>query len=70
MSCVGTYSNHLSRQQADLRQFMVDEQLALDPNMDYHSIEGLRSEVKEKLAKIRPTTVVRAYDRFRSGVAN
>jgi tRNA U34 5-carboxymethylaminomethyl modifying enzyme MnmG/GidA len=49
---------------------MVDEQLALDPNMDYHSIEGLRSEVKEKLAKIRPTTVVRAHDYFKSGVAN
>lgn len=54
----GTYSAQLFRQQADLRYFMADEQFALDPDMDYHTVDGLSSEVKERLFNIRPTTLV------------
>jgi len=51
------YNLHLRRQEADLRFFHEDENLALDPYIDYHSVEGLSLEVKERLAKVRPTSI-------------
>ncbi|KAI8977779.1 glucose-inhibited division protein A subfamily [Trametes punicea] len=51
------YSSHLRRQEADLRVFMEDESLALDPQLDYNTVEGLSSEVKERLFKVRPTSI-------------
>lgn len=37
---------------------MEDEDLILDPSIDYHLIEGLSSEVKERLTKVRPASIV------------
>jgi len=54
----GRYDPFLRRQEADLRAFHEDEGLILDPHMDYSRIAGISSEVKEKLAAIRPTTIV------------
>lgn len=51
------YNLHLRRQEADLRYFHEDESLALDPHIDYHSVEGLSLEVKERLARVRPTSI-------------
>ncbi|KAM5545802.1 hypothetical protein V8D89_000840 [Ganoderma adspersum] len=51
------YSSHLRRQAADLRVFMEDESLALDPHLDYSSVEGLSSEVRERLINVRPTSI-------------
>lgn len=56
--CLGRYDFHLRRQEADLRIFMEDEDLTLDPSIDYQSVEGLSSEVKERLAKVRPISIV------------
>ncbi|KAH9943613.1 mitochondrial translation optimization protein [Amylocystis lapponica] len=53
----GIYSSHLRRQQADLRVFMEDEMLVLDPSLDYASVEGLSSEVKERLSAARPASI-------------
>uniref|UniRef100_A0A0W0FKJ8 tRNA uridine 5-carboxymethylaminomethyl modification enzyme C-terminal subdomain domain-containing protein n=1 Tax=Moniliophthora roreri TaxID=221103 RepID=A0A0W0FKJ8_MONRR len=53
----GRYNSQLFRQEADLRYFMEDESLVLDPNMDYHAVEGLSSEVRERLFIVRPTTI-------------
>ncbi|TCD61987.1 Mitochondrial Translation Optimization [Steccherinum ochraceum] len=53
----GRYNLHLRRQEADLRVFLDDENLALDPHIDYTSVEGLSSEVKERLAKVRPRSI-------------
>ncbi|EPQ53026.1 glucose-inhibited division protein A subfamily, partial [Gloeophyllum trabeum ATCC 11539] len=53
----GCYGPFLARQEADLRAFMEDETLVLDPWMDYSGIEGLSSEVKERLARVRPTSI-------------
>ncbi|KAF7794656.1 hypothetical protein EIP86_005794 [Pleurotus ostreatoroseus] len=52
-----TYAPHLKRQAQDIRVFMEDEQLVLDPLLDYQSIFGLSDEVKERLARVRPTTI-------------
>ncbi|KAK0187365.1 hypothetical protein F5146DRAFT_1004287 [Armillaria mellea] len=54
----GRYQPFLARQQADLRDFMVDESLLLDPMMDYLTVKGLSSEIRERLFKVRPTTIV------------
>ena len=55
---IGRYNSHLRRQEADLRKFMDDENLALDPQIDYNTINGLSSEVKERLFTVRPTSIV------------
>lgn len=54
----GTYYPHLTRQDADVRAFMEDESLLLDPSMEYSSVPGLSHEVVEKLYRVRPTTIV------------
>ena len=54
----GRYSPFLRRQEADLKAFHEDEDLALDPHMDYSGVAGISSEVKEKLAAVGPTTIV------------
>ena len=56
------YSSHLRRQEADLKVFMEDESLALDPQLNYESVEGLSSEVRERLARVRPTSIVSAVE--------
>jgi tRNA uridine 5-carboxymethylaminomethyl modification enzyme len=55
---LGRYSSHLRRQEADLRTFMDDETLTLDPRIDYNVVTGLSSEVRERLFAVRPTTIV------------
>ena len=54
----GMYDAQLRRQVAELRVFMEDESLILDPALNYETIWGLSSEVKERLARVRPTSVV------------
>ncbi|KAK2462400.1 hypothetical protein APHAL10511_005706 [Amanita phalloides] len=53
----GRYSAHMFRQEADLRLFMEDESLLLDADMDYGTVEGLSSEVRERLSRVRPETI-------------
>ena len=60
---VGQYSAHILQQEADLRVFMEDESLLLDPLMDYSTVTALSSEVKERLFKLRPTTMVSSLHR-------
>ena len=52
------YSSHLRRQAADLRTFLADEALALDPALDYGAVEGLSAEVRERLRRVRPASIV------------
>jgi len=53
----GRYNSHLRRQEADLRTFMNDESLALDPRIDYSVVTGLSYEVRERLSAVRPTSI-------------
>ncbi|KAH8111651.1 glucose-inhibited division protein A subfamily [Phellopilus nigrolimitatus] len=53
----GLYEPFLARQEADLRVFLEDETLALSPRIDYSVIEGLSSEVRERLGYLRPTNI-------------
>lgn len=52
-----------------MRVFMEDEALVLDPNMDYSTVTGLSSEVRERLGVVKPASIVRfccLYFNFRS----
>lgn len=55
------YSAHTARQEADVRAFSADEDLKLDVGMDYSSVRGLSDEVRERLGKVRPGSLVSAF---------
>ena len=51
------YRGYLSRQDAEVRQLRVTEQVSLPPDIDYEQIGGLSSEVREKLNHVRPSSL-------------
>jgi tRNA U34 5-carboxymethylaminomethyl modifying enzyme MnmG/GidA len=59
---IASYAPHLPRQLAELALFHTDESLQLDPDMDYSKVQGLSEEVRERLQRIRPTTLVSSFD--------
>jgi tRNA uridine 5-carboxymethylaminomethyl modification enzyme len=54
------YAVYLKRQQADVEAMRRDEALALSPDLDYAAIAGLSTEVREKLAAVRPASIAQA----------
>lgn len=60
----GRYDNLLRRQQADLAAFASDEAIEISPEIDYDYIQGLSSEIKERLKRVRPANIVSPLSRF------
>lgn len=54
------YAGYLERQEADIVAFRRDEDLRIDPDLDYSAIGGLSAEVRQKLAAARPVTLGQA----------
>jgi tRNA uridine 5-carboxymethylaminomethyl modification enzyme len=54
------YSGYLTRQDADIRAFRRDEELALPGSLDYGGIQGLSIEIRQKLGQARPATLGQA----------
>ena len=54
------YAGYLDRQAADAAAFRRDEDLQLDPDLDYGAVGGLSNEVREKLLAVRPLTLGQA----------
>jgi tRNA uridine 5-carboxymethylaminomethyl modification enzyme len=54
------YSGYLARQALDVEAFKRDEELRIDPDLDYARVGGLSNEVREKLALARPVTLGQA----------
>ena len=54
------YAGYLDRQRADIEAFRRDEALALPADMDYLALEGMATEVRQKLAAARPVTLGQA----------
>lgn len=52
------YKPHLKRQNADLRAFMSEETLPLSPALDYDAVPTLSNEVRERLKKVQPLSIV------------
>jgi tRNA uridine 5-carboxymethylaminomethyl modification enzyme len=53
----GKYYPHLTRQASDLKAFTDDEELLLDPQMDYQEVKGLSKEIKQRLGVVRPRSI-------------
>ncbi len=54
------YAGYLDRQQADIEAFRRDEALRLPVDMDYLALEGMATEVRQKLAIAKPLTLGQA----------
>ena len=54
------YAGYLHRQQADIDAFRRDEALLLPTDLDYLTLEGMATEVRQKLAAARPVTLGQA----------
>jgi tRNA uridine 5-carboxymethylaminomethyl modification enzyme len=53
----GLYAGYLKRQQADVDAYRRDESLLLPDRLDYASVGGLSTEIRDKLGRARPTTL-------------
>ena len=53
----GTYAAYLKRQQADVDAYRRDESLLLPGGLDYGSVGGLSTEIRDKLNRARPATL-------------
>lgn len=54
------YAGYLDRQEADVVAFRRDEDLSLDPDLDYAAIGGLSAECRERLSRVRPASLGQA----------
>ncbi len=54
------YSGYIDRQSEEIERLRRYENTLLPVDFDYHSVEGLSNEVKQKLSDARPDTLARA----------
>ena len=54
------YAGYLDRQSADAQALQREEGLRLPADLDYAAMGSLSTEVREKLAKVRPVTLGQA----------
>ena len=54
------YAGYLDRQDADILAFRRDEGVALPAHLDYAAVQGLSTEIRQKLSRIRPATLGQA----------
>ena len=54
------YAGYLGRQETDILAFRRDEGMILPDTLDYAAVQGLSTEVRQKLAAIRPATLGQA----------
>jgi len=52
-----TYSGYTERQDIDIAAFRRDESLLLPENFDYNQVGSLSTEIRQKFAEFRPTTI-------------
>ena len=54
------YEGYIARQEKQVAEFRRAESRLLPPDIDYHTIRGLRLEARQKLSEIRPVSVGQA----------
>lgn len=54
------YEGYISRQKEVVERFRRSEQMDIPDNIDYSSMDGLSTEVREKLNKVRPVSLGQA----------
>ncbi len=57
---VAKYAGYIDRQQVEIEKFRSLEDKQIPNSFDYAGVPSLRSEARQKLAKIRPTTLGQA----------
>ncbi len=57
LECEARYRGYLARQDADIRAFRRDEALRIPGGFEFHRVDGLSNEQREKLAAVRPSTL-------------
>ncbi|MEL7106358.1 MAG: tRNA uridine-5-carboxymethylaminomethyl(34) synthesis enzyme MnmG [Pseudomonadota bacterium] len=55
-----TYAGYLDRQRRDVEALARDEMHPISKAFDYHAVEGLSAELREKLSRVRPETLGQA----------
>ena len=56
----GGYQGYLARQEAEVRAYRREEELALPADLDYATVGSLSAEVRQKLAAARPASLAAA----------
>lgn len=54
------YAGYVARQEGEVNRVRRLEERAIPPTIDYRAVEGLRSESREKLERVRPLTIGQA----------
>jgi len=54
------YEGYIKRQNLEVEKFKQLEDKIIPPNFDFNSVPGLSTEIKEKLSRIRPTSLGQA----------
>jgi len=54
------YAGYLPRQKVEIENLRKEERLALPPDLDYHAIPSLSAELRQKLSRIRPSSLGQA----------
>lgn len=54
------YDGYISRQQQDIDKLRRNEHTVIPAEFDFHAVDGLSNEVKQKLSEARPETLARA----------
>ena len=54
------YAGYIDRQQQEINRHRAQEETALPPDFPFDQVRGLSSEVREKLLRVRPTTLGQA----------
>nr|MBP8198248.1 tRNA uridine-5-carboxymethylaminomethyl(34) synthesis enzyme MnmG [Chromatiaceae bacterium] len=54
------YAGYIERQQQEIDRHRAQEETALPPDFTFDQVRGLSAEVREKLLRVRPTTLGQA----------
>ena len=54
------YANYIQRQERDVAMLQKDEGEEIPADFDYDALEGLSSELKAKLVRVRPANLAQA----------
>jgi tRNA uridine 5-carboxymethylaminomethyl modification enzyme len=54
------YAGYIDRQQEEILRLQRQEETPLPADLDYHGIDGLSNELRQKLSEARPATLARA----------
>lgn len=53
----GRYKQHILRQNHEVQLYLRDENLIIDPDLDYSRLPGMSTEVRQRLMEARPMTL-------------